>query len=330
MRTKREFLFALGAGLAAPAMAWAQQVARPTPKVFRIGVLEPTSEGDNRANFEAFREGLRDLGYIDGRNVVIDYRSADGRAERFPEFVTELVQKGTDILVARGTPAVLAARAAGKVPVVMSAVADPIGQGLVASMEKPGGNVTGLATLARDLTSQRLALLRELVPKARRVGQLVNMSNPANAAQWKETEALARTLGMEAVLLDVREPQDFNRAFETAVSEKVDGLLVNVDALIIEHRRAVPEFAAKHKLPAVYSDRDFVEVGGLLSYGVHYPHLYYRAAGYVSRILRGARPDQLPVEKPTKFYLVINRRTARSLGMTLPPALLKRADRVIG
>ncbi len=329
MKTKREFLLALGAGLVAPA-AWAQQVARPTPKVFRIGVLEPTSESDNRANFEAFRDGLRDLGYVDGKNVVIEYRSAAGRAERFPEFVTELIEKGTDILVARGTPAALAAKAPGKVPVVMSAVADPVGQGLVASLEKPGGNVTGLATFARSLTSRRLALLKELVPKAGRVGQLLNTSNPANAAQWKETEGIARALGMVAVLLDVREPQDFNRAFDTAVSEKVDGLLVNVDALIVEHRRAVSEFAAKHKLPAVYSDRDFVEVGGLLSYGVHYPHLYYRAASYVSRILRGARPAELPVEQPTRFYLVINRRTARTLGLAIPPALLKRADRIIG
>lgn len=330
MKTKREFLLALGAGLAAPALGLAQQVARPTPKVFRIGVLEPTAESDNRANFEAFRDGLRDLGYIDGKNVVIDYRSADGRAERFPEFVTELTEKGADILVARGTPAALAAKAAGKVPVVMSAVADPVGPGLVASLDKPGGNITGLATLSRDLTSQRLALLKELVPRVRRVGHLLNTSNPANAAQWKETQGIARALGMDAVLLDVREPQDFNRAFDIAVGEKVDGVLVNVDVLIVEHRRAVAEFAAKHRLPAVYSDGDFVEVGGLLSYGVHYPHLYYRAAGYVSRILRGARPGELPVERPTKFYLVVNRRTARTLGIALPPALLKRADRVIG
>ena len=330
MKTKREFLLALGAGLAAPATAWAQQAARPTPKVFRIGVLEPPAESDNRANFDAFRDGLADLGYVDGKNVTIEYRSADGRAERFPEFVTELIEKGADIFVARGTPASLAAKAAGKLPVVMSAVADPVGPGLVASLEKPGGNVTGLATLSRDLTSQRLSLLKELVPKARRVGQLVNTSNPANAAQWKETQGIARALGMEAVLLDVREPQDFNRAFEAAASGKVDGLLVNVDALIVEHRRAVSEFAAKHKLPAVYSDREFVEVGGLLSYGVHYPHLYYRAAGYVSKILRGAKPAELPIEQPTKFYLVINRRTARTLGLAIPAALLKRADRIIG
>lgn len=329
MQTRRRIVLAL-AGLALPLAAQGQQKARPTPKVFRIGVLEPTSERANRENYEHFRDGLRDLGYIEEKNVVIEYRSADGRGERFPDLVAELVNLKTDLFVVRGTPAALAARRAASAPVVMVAVADPVGAGLVKSLDKPGGHVTGLATLTNQVVAQRLALLRELLPAATRLGHLVNMSNPASAAQFHEAVSSGKKLGLELVQLDVREPQDFSRVFDSASEQKVQGLIVNVDGLILEHRRLVAELAAKYRLPAVYADRDFVAVGGLLSYGVYYPHLYYRAAGYVGRILRGAKPAELPVETPTRFYLVVNRRTARSLDLELPASILQRADRVIG
>ena len=326
---RRKLILAAAGALAAPLAARAQQLARPTAKVYRIGVLEVTSMSANRQNYEAFRDGLRDLGYIEEKNIAIDYRSADGRAERFPELAAELLKAQVDLVVVRGTPAALAAKATG-LPVVMAAVADPTGPGLVASLAKPGGSVTGLATLVRDLTAHRLAVVKELLPKAVRVGNLLNLSNPVGVAQWKETETVARAREVEPLLLDVREPRNFAEAFEAAVAKKCDALLVTLDPLIIEHRRAVAEFAARHKLPAIYADTEFVEAGGLMSYGVYYPHLYYRAAGYVDRILKGAKPAELPVEPPTRFFLFVNARAARGIGLAIPPQLLQRADRVIG
>ena len=200
----------------------------------------------------------------------------------------------------------------------------------VANLQRPGSHITGLSSQVREMTARRLELLREAAPKIARVGSLLNMSNPASVAQWRESESAAKKLGMQAVLLDVRDPQGFAVAFDEAGAKKVDALLVSIDTLITEHRNAVAEFAAKHRLPAIYPDAEFVAATGLMSYGVHYPHLYYRAAGYVVRILKGAKPGELPIEQPTKFQLVINQRTARNLGLTLPPALLQRADRIIG
>jgi putative ABC transport system substrate-binding protein len=330
MKTRRELLVALGAGLAWPLVSHAQPVVKPPPRLFRVGMLETTSQSLNRANYEAFRDGLRDLRYVEGQNLIIDYRSADGRAERFPDFVTDLVRLKSDVIVARGTPAALAAKLAAPIPVVMTASADPVGTGIVASLARPGGHVTGLTTQMRDLATRRLELLKEIAPRLARVGNLLNMSNPAGQAQWKENEAAARALGLQLTLLDVREPQSFAPAFEAAEKQRVSALLVNIDALISEHRHVIAEFAAKHRLPAIYADSEFVVAGGLMSYGVHYPHLYYRAAGYVDRILKGAKPGELPIGQPNHFLLVINQRTARTLGLALPPALLQRADRVIG
>jgi putative ABC transport system substrate-binding protein len=330
MKTRRELLLALGAGLAWPLASRAQQATKPAPRLFRVGMLEASSQSSNRANFEAFRDGLRDLGYVEGQNLVIDYRSADGRAERFPDFVADLMRLKADAIVVRGTPAALAAKLAAPIPVVMAASADPVRLGIVASLSRPGGNVTGLTTQVRELTVRRLELLKEVAPHLARVGNLLNMSNPAGVTQWKESEAAAQALGLQAVLLDVREPQGFAPAFEAAAKQRVGALLVSIDALITEHRHAVAEFAAKHRMPAIYADSEFVVAGGLMSYGVHYPHLYYRAAGYVDRILKGAKPAELPIGQPNHFLLVINQRTARTLGLALPPALLQRADRVIG
>ena len=330
MKTRREVVLALGAGLAWPLLSRAQQPAKPAPKIVRVGLLETTSQQMNRTNYEAFRDGLRDLSYVEGQNLIIDYRSADGRSERFAEFVTDLVRLKTDVIVARGTPAVLAAKLAAPIPVVMTGSSDPVGLKIVKSLAKPGGHITGLTTQTSELTARRLELLKEVAPRTAHVGNLLNMTNPAGAAQWKETETVARRLGMKALLLDVRNPQGFAIAFEEAGAKRADALLVNLDPLIVEHRNAVVEFAAKHKLPAIYSDSEFAVVGGLMSYGVHYPHLYYRAAGYVDRILKGAKPSELPIGQPAKFQLVLNQRTARILGLTLPAAMRQRADRVIG
>jgi len=314
----------------APFAARSQQPAKPAPRLFRVGMLEATSPTLNRANYEAFREGLRDLSYIEGQNLIIDYRSADGRAERFADFVTDLVRLKADVIVARGTPAVLAAKLAAPIPIVMSGVGDPVGLKIISSFARPGGHITGLTTQMRGLTTRRLELLREVAPRTSRVANLLNMSNPAGQGQWKETEAAARALGMRALLLDVREPQGFGTAFDEAGAKRADALLVSLDGLIAEYRRVVAEFAAKHRMPAIYPDSEFVVGGGLMSYGVHYPHLYYRAAGYVDRILKGAKPAELPIGRPNHFLLVINQRTARTLGLALPPAMLQRADRVIG
>lgn len=330
MRTRRDLLLALGAGFAWPPALRAQAPAKPAALPARIGVLENTSAAQNRANFEAFRDGLRDLGRAEGKDIQIDYRSADGRAEQFADFVADMARLKAAVIVARGTPAVLAARLAAPIPVVMTGVSDPVGIKVVASLHKPGGHVTGLTTLVREMTSRRLKLLREAAPKVARVGNLINLSNPAGRAQWRETETAANALGLQAEALDVRAPHGFAEAFEAAVAKKVDALLVSLDPLISEHRGAVVEFAAKHRLPAMYADGEFVAAGGLLSYGVHYPHLYYRAAGYVDRILKGARPAEMAVGRPNKFQLVLNQRTARALGQPLPASLVQRADRVIG
>ena len=327
MNARRKLLALLAL---APFAARSQQPAKPVPRLFRVGMLETTSQMLNRANYEAFREGLRDLSYIEGQNLIIDYRSADGRAERFADFVTDLVRLKADVIVARGTPAVLAAKLAAPIPIVMSGVGDPVGLKIVASLARPGGQITGLATQTRDLTTRRLELLKEVAPRVSRVGNLLNMSNPAGRAQWKANGAAARALGLQLTLLDVREPQGFGPAFDEAGAKRADALLVSLDGLIAEHRRVVAEFAAKHRMPAIYPDSEFVVGGGLMSYGVHYPHLYYRAAGYVDRILKGAKPAELPIGRPNHFLLVINQRTARTLGLALPPALLQRADRVIG
>jgi len=330
MTTRRDLLVTLGAGLAWPLVSRAQPATKPPARLFRVGLLETTSQTMNRTNYEAFRDGLRDLSYIEGQNLIIDYRSADGRSERFADFVTDLVRLKADVIVARGTPAVLASKLAAPIPVVMTASSDPVGLKIVKSLAKPGGHITGLTTQTRELTARRLELLKEISPRTKHVGNLLNMSNPAGAAQWKETETVARKLGMQALLLDVRDPQGFAIAFEEAGAKRADALLVNLDPLIVEHRNAVVEFAAKHKLPAIYSDSEFAVVGGLISYGVHYPHLYYRAAGYVDRILKGAKPAELPIGQPAKFQLVLNQRTARTLGLTPPVTLRQRADRVIG
>ena len=321
---RREFITLIG-GTAA---AW--PLAARAQSAYRIGVLETTSAALNAANFDALRQGLRQHGYIEGQNLVIEYRSADGRAERFPDLAAELVRLNVDLIVTRGTPAIFAAKNATKtIPVVMAASGDPLGAGVVAGLARPGGNVTGLSAFVTELQAKRLELLREMVPRINRIAALLNMSSPAEPPQWEKTKVAARTLGIEPQLLDVRKPEDLGRAFETAIRQRADALVVGINVLTQANRRPIADLAMKHRLPAIYASREFVDAGGLVVLGVSYPDLYRRAATYVDKILKGAKPADLPIEQPTKFELIINLKTAKALGLDVPPTLLGRADEVI-
>jgi putative ABC transport system substrate-binding protein len=249
-------------------------------KLYRIGMLEWTSTAINAANLNAFRQGLRELGYVEGKDFAIEYRSGDGRDELYPHLAAELVRLKVDLIVTRGTPAALAAKnATGSIPVIMTSSGDPVGQGVVASLARPGGNVTGLTAIVTELYAKRVELLRELVPKAARIAALFNMSNPAAPPQWKEVEMAARSLGIQPQLLDVRKLEDLGPAFEAAIRQRADGLVVGIDTLARANQRLIVDLAAKHRLPAIYASTEFS--GGLVTYGVNYPDLYRRAATYV-------------------------------------------------
>ena len=324
--TRRRLLSAIGALTLSPALRSLAQGA----KAWRIGILETISRTPNKANMEALVAGLREHGYVEGRNVSFDYRSSEGRAEEFPQLAAELVGAKVDLIVTRGTPAALAAaKATRTIPVVMAAIGEPPGRGVVASLAHPGGNVTGLSAFVTELTGKRLEVLRELVPKMARVATLLNMGNPIFAAQWKETQAAAAKLGLEAHLLDVRKYADIEPAFTEAAKQRAQGLIVGIDALTQANRTRIAELAIEHRLPAIYAAKEFADAGGLASYGVSYPDLYYRAAGMVHKIFRGARPGDLPVEQPTKYELIINRRSAAAIGVAIPRSLLPRIDEVI-
>src|SRR5215211_2335915 len=323
-KKRREFITLLGGAAVWPFAAHAQQET----KIYRIGILEPIPAAQNAANLDSLRTGLRDLGYAEGRNLVIEYRSADGRAERFPDLASELVRLKVDLIVARGTPATNAAKnTTPSVPVVMATMGAP--GTLVASFAQPGGNITGVTTFSTELTAKRIEILKELAPKVSRVGLLHNMGNPAVPPEWEETKAAAHSLGLQTELLDVRNEEDVARAFELAVRHHVDALVIGADGLIQAHQQTIVNFAARNRLPAVYPSREFVEAGGLIAYAVNYPDLYFRFASFVDKILRGQKPGELPVEQPTKFEVVINLKVARALGLAIPPTLLIRADEVI-
>ena len=322
---RRTFIGGVVSGLiAAPLAARAQQGG----KVYRIGILEAIPAAQNAANLDALRKGLRDLGYVEGRNLVIEYRSADGRAERFPDLASELVGLKADLIVTRGTPAARAAKNATEtIPVVMATMGDP--RAIVASFARPGGNITGVTTFSTELTAKRMELLKELVPNLSRVALLHNMGNPAAPPEWEETKTAARSLGLQPELLDVRSQGDLGHAFERAVRQHVDALLIGADGLTQMHQQTIVGLVARNRLPAAYPARAFVEAGGLIAYAVNYPDLYYRFASFVDKIFKGAQPGDLPVEQPTKFELVINLKTAKALGLTIPQSLLLRADEVI-
>jgi putative tryptophan/tyrosine transport system substrate-binding protein len=309
---RREFIATLGGAAAWPIAARGQQ----QPKVWRIGMLETISAELNAANLGAFRQGLRELGYVEGRNLVLDYRSADGDAKRFPGLVAELIHLNVDLIVTRGTPAALAAKnATSTIPVVMAASGEPLL--VVASLARPGRNVTGLSAVTPDLTAKRVELLTELAPAVASIAAFLNMSNPITSSESKEIEAAVRSKGLRHRLFDVRRGDDIRRAFD-AVNREHEAIVVNVDAVTQAYREMIVELAARYRLPAIYGAREFVDAGGLMSYGPSYPDSYRRAATYADKILKGAKPADLPVEQPTKFEFVINLKAVTALGLTVP------------
>jgi putative ABC transport system substrate-binding protein len=323
---RREFIAGLGAAAAWPLAARAQQPAR----IYRIGILETVSLASNAKNIDALRRGLRALGYVENQNYVLEYRSADGDAGRFPALAEELVRLRVDLIVTRGTPAARAAKnATESIPIVMAAIGEPLGMGVVASLARPGGNVTGLSAFVTELAGKRVELVKELRPGPSLAAFFHNMGNPVVPPQWEETKKAAQTLGIEVSLLDVRTKDDIPAAFETATARRVDTLLVGIDGLIQENRQLIADLAAKHRLAAIYPSREFVDVGGLMAYGVSYPDLYLRSASLIDKIFRGAKPGDLPVEQPTKLEFIVNLKAAAALGLTVPPLLVARADEVI-
>ena len=313
-------LFALALSLTAHAQSG---------KAYRVGVLELTSASANRANLEALLRGLREAGYVEGKNLVIDYRSAEGRSDRFPELARDLARAKPDVIVTRGTPAAMAAKDAGSVPVVMAAVADPIATKLVASLAHPGGHVTGLTTVMNELHGKRLELMKEVLPSLKKVAYFWNPANPNSRVVVKEVQQVAHRVGFEMLAFEAGNTQSLERALDAALAGGAGAFLMTAEAMLVANQAAIIEFAARRKVPVMYSDRQFVDNGGLMAYGVHYPDLYYRAAFYVHKILKGAKAGELPIEQPTRFELVINLNTATALGLNIPQDVLLRADRVV-
>ena len=327
MKPRRRFL---AGALALAAARLAAQEKKPAAKLYRIGMLESVPIRAASVNLGEFHRGMTELGHEEGRTYLVLYRSSDGRADRFPSLATELVRQGVDVFLARGTPATIAARdTESGIPVVASAVADPLEAKLAASLEKPGGLVTGLTSQANELGAKRMELLKALAPGAQRLGVLVNPDNPASVAIWKATEAAAPDLKLAVDTIDVRRPEELQARLEAAAKTGIDGVIIGVETLAQGMVSQIVEFTLRQRLPSAYASRTFVEAGGLLSYGVNYPNLYYRSAAYVDRILKGAKPGDLPIERPDKFELVINRKTARALKITIPPDLFLRSDEII-
>jgi len=314
--------------LAAPLAADAQQAG----KVPRIGFLGVTSPSDRPSHLDAFRQRLRELGWVEGQNIVIDYRYAEGRVDRLPDLAAELVRLKVDLIVASaGTQAATAAKNATEtIPIVMIYVRDPVGTGLIASLARPGGNVTGVSGSAGlELFAKQLELLKETVPKIRRVAILSNPDNAYHQLAIREVNVAARSLGVQLQLLEARGPNEFDGAFAAMAKERVGALLVLSDAIFGSHRTRLADLAARSRLPAAFGVRDAVEAGGLMSYGPSILDSYRQAATYVDKILKGAKPADLPVEQPMKFELVLNLKTAEALGLTIPPLILFQADEVI-
>jgi putative ABC transport system substrate-binding protein len=322
---RREFIGLLGAASVWPAAARAQQAGK-LPTIGYSGAGTPLTDSQRVA---AFVQRLRELGWTDGRNIAIEYRWPEGRSDRVAEIALELVRIKVDVIVTTGTPGALAAKQATSViPVVMTTVADPVGSGLVANLARPGGNITGLSLQQADVAGKRLELLREVIPALRRLAILANVSNPNAVPEAGEVRAAARTLGLEVAMFEVRRSEDIAHAFEALIKDHAEALYVLGDPLLTTNRVRINTLALGARLPTV-SSREFVELGGLMSYGPNIPDLFRRAAEYADKILRGAKPADLPVEQPTKFDLVINLVAAKALGLTVPPSLLARADEVI-
>lgn len=323
---RRQFLIVAGALLAVPFTAEAQQAA----KLPRIGFL-----GNSTAALEAnlvgpFREGLRELGYVEGQNVLIEYRWAEGKYERFPALIGELSALKVDVIVTAGTPASLAVKkTTTSIPLVMVAVGDPVGSGLVASLARPGGQFTGLVSIAPDLEGKRLELLKDIVPKLSHVAFLLNPANAFHVTSEKQARAAANVLRLNVGFVPVRAEAEFDGAFQTITSQRPGALVMFADRLFLHHRARIVDFARRSRLPTVYAYSELVEAGGLMSFGPSYPGMHRRAAYFVDRILRGAKPADLPMEQPMKFELIVNLKAAETLGLKIPQSILFRADRVI-
>ena len=327
-RSTAGFILTLALGtLTAPLAADAQ----PAGKVARIGFLGARSASDTSPQLDAFRQRLREIGWVEGLNIVIESRYAEGRYERFSDLAAELVRLKADVIFAHATAAAQAAqRATTTIPIVFANVGDPVGSGLVASLARPGGNITGLAFFAGlEIMGKQLQLLKEAVPKVSKVAVLWNSANPSHARVVRETEVAARSLGVQLQLLQARSPNEFDSAFAAMTRGRAGALMVIADPMFLLHRRRLADLAAKGRLPAMHGLAEHVEAGGLLAYAPDINDLFRRAATYVDKILKGAKPADLPVEQPTKFELVINLKTAKALGLTLPPSVLIRADQVI-
>jgi putative ABC transport system substrate-binding protein len=302
--------------------------AQPPGKVFRIGWL--TFGSSARSDLDGLRRGLRELGYVEGQNLVIEARYAEGKVERLPDLATELVRLNIHVILAVGSAAVRAAQqATSTIPIVMTLTANAVAQGFVGSLAQPGCNITGLSGLGLELSGKRLELLKEAVPEVSRIAVLWNPANLAVAPFLRETQATAQALGVELHVLEVRTPNEFEGAFAAATSGRAEALLVMPDAVLYGHRTRIVDFAQRNGLPGMYPDRDFVDAGGLMSYAASWAALFPRAATYVDKILKGAKPGDLPVEQPTEFELVLNLKTAQALGLTFPPHLLVLANKVI-
>jgi putative ABC transport system substrate-binding protein len=324
-KTPFAYLGALALGLLLTAGPRAGE-AQPAPRVARIGYLSPLSEVADAAQGEAFRQGLRALGYVEGQNVAIEARYADGRFDRLSDLAADLVRLKVDVIVAAPTPAVRAAmKATQTIPIVMAFSGDPVGEGFAAGLARPGGNITGHSAAVAEMMTKRIEFLKAMVPRLSRLAFLSEDGTPRQTLT--ATGTAGRTQGVQVNMLFVRSPRDLGQAFATLRKAPVDGLIVSLT--LKDQWRQLVDLALKSRLPTVSGPREFAEAGGLMAYGPHFPDLFRRAAAYVDKILKGARPGDLPVEQPTKFELVINRRTAQALGLAIPRSLLLQADRVI-
>src|SRR5919106_3023433 len=304
--------------------------ARQPGKLPRVGVLLALSQSAISDRIQAYREGLRELGYVEGKNMIVDYRSADGKFDRLPDLARELVRLKVDVIVTGGPTATRPAqKATVKIPIVMAQDTDPVGNGFVTSLARPGGNITGLSNYHPDLSGKQLELLKEIVPRLTRVAVLGNSKEPGNAQSLKETKLAETALKLELQYLDVRDPQDIETAFHAAIKERADALLVLSSPIATSHRIQFAQLAIKNRLPIMYQVSESAEAGGLVTYGVRTADLWRRSATYVHKILKGTKPADLPVEQPTKFELVINLKTAKQIGLTIPGSVLAQADKVI-
>ncbi len=322
---RREFIVLLG-GVVLPFAARAQQEKR----VPRIGLLSPFSRSDTALWHQAFLEGLRDLGWVEGQNIVVEYRYAEGKVDVLPELAADLVRLKVDIIVTAVTNDTLAAKNTTKeIPIVMAAAGDPVATGIVESLARPGGNITGLSQMNPELTGKRLDLLKEIVPKLSPVAVLWNPEDPISILGWDEIQLPARKLGVEVHSLEVRSPGDLDKALDEAARTHVGALVIMPNPVFVTNLKRIADFAAQNRLPSIFHLREFANAGGLVSYGIDRSDQFRRAATYVDKILKGAKPADLPIEQPTKFELVINLKTAKALGLAVPPTLLSSADEVI-